>query len=57
MTRTYQQHGTHALESALETLGSEGWLDNLGSVGDSLRAWRQGLIEDLGGDPRRTAAD
>jgi hypothetical protein len=49
--RQYHQHGTHALESALEQLGSRDWIDGLGPVGQALRQWRQGLIEDLGGDP------
>jgi hypothetical protein len=49
--RDYQQHGTHALERALNRFGSEGWLDKLGPAGDALREWRQGLIEDLGGAP------
>lgn len=51
MAKTYQKHGTHALERALNRFGSEGWLDKLGPAGDALREWRQGLIEDLGGEP------
>lgn len=51
MARTYQKHGTHALERALNQFGSEGWLKKLGPAGDALREWREGLIEDLGGEP------
>lgn len=47
--RPYRRHGLVALESALRKLG-QGWLEELGPVGEALRAWREGLIEDLGGD-------
>ncbi len=40
----------------MQRLGSEGWLDKLGPVGESLRAWRQGLIDDLGGEDKVSTA-
>ncbi len=56
MTRSYQQHGAKTLQTALLRLGSEGWLDKLGPAGEALRAWRQGLIDDLGGEDKVSTA-
>ncbi len=56
MTRNYQQHGARTLQTALERLGSEGWLDKLGPAGEGLRAWRRGLINDLGGEDKVSTA-
>jgi hypothetical protein len=48
--RPYQRHGLSALQTALKAAGDQhGWLDALGEVGDALKAWRAGLVSDLGG--------
>ncbi len=52
----YKKHRAHTLQTALERLGSEGWLDKLGPAGESLRVWRQGLIDDLGGEDKVSTA-
>ena len=49
--RTYQQHGLRALDAALGKVEGQNWVEELGSVGEALQAWRQGLIDDLGGEP------
>ncbi len=54
--RPYQQHGAYALENALAKFGSDAWIDKLGPPGDALRAWRQGLINDLGGEDKISTA-
>ncbi len=52
----YKKHRAHALHTALERLGSEGWLDKLGPAGEGLRVWRRGLIDDLGGEDKVSTA-
>ena len=54
--RPYQQHGAYALENALAKVGSDAWMDELGLPGEALRAWRQGLIDDLGGEDKVSTA-
>ena len=49
--RSYQRHGLRALDAALEKVEGRDWVEELGPVGDALSAWRQGLIDDLGGEP------
>lgn len=44
-------HGLYALHGALTTLTQgDDWLASLGPTGDALRAWRQELVDALGGD-------
>ena len=45
------QHGHHTLTQALKTVGNhDGWVENLGEVGEALKTWRAALIDDLGGE-------
>ena len=48
--RQYHRHGHYALKKALETFGTEAWIDKLGATGEALRCWRTALIDDLGGE-------
>ncbi len=50
------KHGLHALEGAVRRFGSETWLEVLGEDGAALLAWRDELVDDLGGEERVTAA-
>ncbi len=44
-------HGLYALKGTLKTLGQrDDWLKPLGELGNALRAWRQELVEALGGE-------
>ncbi len=47
--RSYHQHGLWTLRAALEEFGSDKWLDHIGPTGVALRAWKESLVEDLGG--------
>ena len=51
------KHGTHALQTAVKAFGSEGWLDALGPDGELLRAWRDDLVADLGGEAAITTQE
>ena len=49
--RPYLAHGHHGLAKALRTIGNrDGWVENLGEVGEALKTWRAALINDLGGE-------
>jgi hypothetical protein len=46
-----QQHGHYTLHRALKTVSNQdGWIENLGEVGEALKVWRESLIADLGGE-------
>ncbi len=46
----HQQHGHHILKKALSTASHQhDWLEDLGEVGASLKAWQTDIIHDLGG--------
>ena len=56
--RPYFQHGHHALTKALKTVGNhDGWIERLGEVGEALQAWRQAIVDDLGGDQAVSAME
>ncbi len=49
--RVYQKHGLYALKSAIKGANGQGdWLKSLGDVGVTLKAWKDALIADLGGE-------
>ena len=49
--RPYLEHGHHSLSKALKTIGNQdGWVENLGDVGEALKAWKAALIDSLGGE-------
>lgn len=50
--RAYQKHGLRALEGALAKVDEVNWLEDVGPAGHALRAWRDDLIDDLGGPDR-----
>ncbi|WP_447979025.1 hypothetical protein [Candidatus Nitrospira bockiana] len=57
-TRPYVRHGLHALESALKTVSTEeNWVKDLGEVGQALQAWREAIIQDLGGEENISAME
>jgi hypothetical protein len=57
-TRPYLKHGHLALSKALKTIGNQdGWVDNLGDVGEALKAWKAAIIEDLGGESEVSAME
>jgi hypothetical protein len=56
--RAYVQHGHYALSKALKTIGNQdGWVENLGDVGEALKAWKAAIIEDLGGEAEVSAME
>ena len=56
--RPYLKHGHVALSKALKTIGNQdGWIENLGDVGDALKAWKAAIIEDLGGESEVSAME
>ena len=56
--RAYQQHGHYALTKALNTISNQdGWIENLGDVGEALKAWKAAIIEDLGGESEVSAME
>lgn len=56
--RPYLQHGHTALSNALKTIGNhDGWVENLGDVGEALKAWKAGLIDSLGGEQAVSAME
>jgi hypothetical protein len=56
--RPYLQHGHHALSKALKTIGNQdGWVENLGEVGEALAAWKAALVADLGGEQEISAME
>jgi hypothetical protein len=49
--RNYQHHGQVALANAFKTISDQdGWVENLGDVGEALKAWKASLIDSLGGE-------
>ncbi len=58
LKRDYQRHGLNVLKGALKNCsGQEGWLEDLGDVGEALKAWRMALVEDLGGEDHISAME
>ncbi len=58
LKRDYQRHGLNVLKGALKNCsGQEGWLEGLGDVGETLKAWRMALVEDLGGEDHISAME
>ena len=58
LKRDYQRHGLNVLKGALKNCsGQEGWLGDLGDVGEALKAWRMALVEDLGGEDHISAME
>lgn len=56
--RPYLKHGHLALSKALKTIGNQdGWVESLGDVGEALKAWKQAIIEDLGGEHEVSAME
>ena len=56
--RPYLNHGHVALSKALKTIGNQdGWVENLGDVGESLKAWNAAIIHDLGGEQQVSAME
>lgn len=56
--RPYQRHGLYALQGALKAVEDrEGWLENLGDVGEALKAWKADLVADLGGEEAVSAQE
>jgi hypothetical protein len=56
--RPYLQHGHHSLNNALKTIGNQdGWVENLGEVGEALKVWKAGLIDSLGGESSVSAME
>jgi len=43
------KHGLYTLQTALQTLGSRALPTKRSALGRELRAWRDGLVADLGG--------
>ena len=57
-TRPYLKHGHLALSKALKTIGNQdGWVENLGDVGEALKAWKAAIIDDLGGEAEVSAME
>ncbi len=49
--RVYQKHGLYALKGAIKEANGHGdWLESLGDVGVTLKAWKADLVADLGGE-------
>lgn len=49
--RPYTKHGQVALNKALKTVSNgDGWIDDLGEVGEALKTWKAALVNDLGGE-------
>lgn len=43
-----QQHGQYTLHRALGTVSNQdGWIENLGEVGEMLKVWQESLVVDL----------
>lgn len=56
--RPYQRHGLYVLKGALSAVGKDrGWLESLGDTGENLRAWRDAIIADLGGEDAISAQE
>ncbi len=56
--RPYLQHRHHTLTQALKAVGNhDGWVERLGEVGEALQAWRQAIVDDLGGDQAVSAME
>lgn len=56
--RDYQRHSHYALNRALKTIGNQdGWVDNLGDLGEALKAWKAAIIDDLGGEAEVSAME
>lgn len=56
--RPYLKHGHVALSNALKTVGNQdGWVESLGDVGEALKAWKQAIIDDLGGETEVSAME
>jgi hypothetical protein len=46
------------LTKALKTIGNQdGWIENLGEVGEALTAWKAAIIDDLGGEAEVSAME
>jgi hypothetical protein len=46
------------LSRALRTIGNQdGWVDNLGDLGEALKAWKAAIIDDLGGESEVSAME
>ncbi len=42
------QHGQYTLHRALSTVSNQdGWIENLGKVGEMLKVWQESLVVDL----------
>jgi hypothetical protein len=49
-SREYHAAGSYALQNAIRRVGEgQDWTEALGPVGEALRAWRDDLVEALGG--------
>ena len=56
--RPYLQHGHVALSKALKAVGrNDAWIESLGEVGAALKAWKQAIIDDLGGESEVSAME
>jgi len=56
--RPYSQHGHCALTKALKTVGNQdGWMEDLGDVGEALKAWQAAIVDDLGGESEVSAME
>ena len=56
--RVYQKHGLYALKSAIKGANGRGdWLESLGNVGVTLKAWKADLVADLGGEDAVTTQE
>jgi hypothetical protein len=56
--RAYVHHGHYALSKALKTVSNEdGWIESLGEIGETLKAWKAAIIDDLGGEAEVSAME
>ena len=54
----YTKHGQRALQKALNTISNQdGWVEGLGEVGASLKAWQTAIVNDLGGESEVSAME
>jgi hypothetical protein len=54
----HQFHGMYALERVLGPLTDRiTWLNELGEIGEALKAWEQAIVNDLGGEDNLSAME
>jgi len=54
----HKYHGFYALQRTLEPMTERaGWLDELGEIGEALKAWESAIIDDLGGHDNLSAME